>query len=284
MKSLRLHKRNLRTLLAGIGLILLTNAIVLAGVAYNRSGTPESSITLTERELALPFFYGMRKENSGISLRIQYRSKGSSLFNYYSYFQEASWLSNEKLAELGFDVSQPIDDTDEWGDYKHQKQKEVILVLEYNGEAYQAALTAAQQKVAELQAKAPTAKFDKNELQQAERNLAQEQSTNSRLFLIDAGLNPEALRQRYPDNSKYLLLKGLAGLLVDRKPDRTRNYNGYIKSLSITHINIPLDYHDVLKPAMDEGYRSEENQPPRYEVTLNIGQRLEPWVVGVRGL
>ena len=288
MKGLGLHKRNLRTLLAGIGLIVLTNVIVLAGVAYNRSGTPESSITLTERELALPFFYGARKENSGISLHIQTRSKGSALIPYY-YRQESNWLTQEKLAELGFDVTTPIDDTSDWGDFKRQKEKEVIVVLEYNGEAWQAALNGAQQEVAELTAKqqataSPLSVEDQNKLKQAEVKLAREQNSASRLFLVDAGLNQDALRQQYPDNTRYLLLKGLAGVYVNRVNNKTRSYSGYIKSLSIPDINIPIDYHDVLKPALEQGYRSEQDQPPRYEVTLNIGKRLEPWVVGVKEL
>ena len=287
--TLPLQKRNLRTLLAGIGLILLTNAVVLAGVAYNRSGTPESSITLTERELGLPFYSRMRKENSGISVRITMRNKGSALSPYYSYRREANWLTKEKLAELGFDVSKPIDDTQDWRDFKRQKEREIILVLEYDGEAYQALLNAAQQQVAELTAKlqdnsSSTSTVDKNKLKQAKNTLQREQNSASRLFVIDAGLDPEALRQQYPDNSKYLLLKGVAGIYINRDPDGTRKYDGYIKTLSITNINIPLEYHDALQPALDESYKQGKNLPPRYEITLNIGKRLEPWVVGVKEL
>lgn len=285
MKGLNLQKRNLRTLLAGIGLILLTNAIVLAGVEYNRSGTPDSSVTLTERELPLPYFYGARKENSGISLHIQFRNKGSNIFGLAYYQQEANWLTEEKLKALGFDVSKTIDEDGDWKNYKRAREREVILVLEYNGDAYQATLNAAQQMVAELQANAPYEKTeDQNKLKQAESNLEQEQNTATRLFLIDAGLDEETLRQQYPDNTKYILLKGLAGMYINRIRNSARTYTGYIKSLSVSNVNIPLGYHKALDAARAEGYRPGQNQPPRYEVKLNIGKRLEPWVVGVEGL
>lgn len=289
MKGLHLSKHNLRTLLAGIGLILLTNAVVLAGVAYNRSGQPESSVTLTERELALPFYYGAlynaSSENSGIDLQFRYRSKGSALIGFNYLRQEGNWLTLEKLAELGFDVSTPIDTHDEWSDFKRQKEKEVILVLEYNGSAYEAALKAAQQEVAELEAKAPlTTREEQNKLTQAKTNLEQEQTSASRLFLIDAGLSQEALRQQYPDTSKYLLLKGLAGVYIIANEDRSRTYSGYIRALSIPSVNIPHDFHHVLAPALAEGYPGSQTQAPRYEVVLNVGKRLEPWIVAVKGI
>ena len=48
------------TLIAGLGLILGVNAIVLGGVAYNRSGEPESLLQLSERELYTPFGRALR--------------------------------------------------------------------------------------------------------------------------------------------------------------------------------------------------------------------------------
>jgi len=285
MKGLTLQKRSLHILLTGIGLIILTNTIVLAGVAYNRSGTPQSSITLTERELAIPYYFGDDEENSGIALRIDYRNKGGYDIPYYMYSRDANWLTKEKLNELGFDVSRPIAKTHEWRDDKHEKEKEVILVLEYDGPAYQAALKAAQQHVAVRKANAaPNSESDQNEIKEAEFVLKREQNTASRLFIIDGGLDPEKLRQQYPDTSQYLLLKGLVGLYIDRPGDKPSRYSGYIKSLSISEINIPHQYHAVLKPVMEKGNQREENQPPRYKVKVNIGKRLEPWVVGVEGL
>ena len=56
------------------GLVLLvSNVFVLTGVAYNRSGDPVSRMTLTERELASPYSYSYRKEDSGVVFNLQWR-------------------------------------------------------------------------------------------------------------------------------------------------------------------------------------------------------------------
>ena len=53
------------TLVAGLGLIVLTNAIALFGVVYNRSGAPEATLRLTQRELRTPYrWYGGRENRS----------------------------------------------------------------------------------------------------------------------------------------------------------------------------------------------------------------------------
>ena len=54
------------SLIAGVGLILITNVVVLLGVAYNKSGTPESVLKLSQRELQVT--YGGREgaDNSGM--------------------------------------------------------------------------------------------------------------------------------------------------------------------------------------------------------------------------
>ena len=63
------------TFIAGMLLILLTNAVALLGVAYNRSGTPESRLTLSQRELQLP--YGAMTEDSGLTLQIRWRAQNA---------------------------------------------------------------------------------------------------------------------------------------------------------------------------------------------------------------
>lgn len=285
MKGLAMKKRNLRAMLAGLGLIVLTNAVVLAGVAYNRSGEPDSSITLTERELNLPYLYGSRSENSGIALRFNYRTDSTSPSGYRYYGNEAKWLNAEKLRELGFDVAQPVITNSDGYGYQRQKEREVILVFEYNGETYQAALANAQKYLDELKAEAPADTSDwrdKNKLRQAEANLKHEQGSASRLFVIDAGQDQEVLRKQYPDNKKYLLLKGLIGVYITHNKNESRTVNGYIRRLSIQTIHIPLEHREVLEKVMAENFMLKQDEQPRYAVTLNIGKRLEPWVVGVQ--
>ena len=273
--------RHFKALLLGIVLIIATNAIVLAGVAYNRSGEPESTITLTERELRLPYRYLGKEENSGIHLRLTHRNINSGYFSRdYKRPESLDWFNKEKLAELGFDVSKSIIQDEDKRHYQRLSEKEVFLVLEYNGAAYQSVLEAAQKHVDDLVAD----QANSQKINRAERNLTREKTAASRLFVIDAGLDRDVLRAKYTDRTKYLLLKGLVKARITNARSGGSRLVGYIKSLSNKTIHVPLQYHDVLEAVVEEGARRTQNEPPRFEATINIGQRLEPWLVGVKGL
>ncbi|MDX2464210.1 MAG: DUF4824 family protein [Porticoccus sp.] len=273
--------RHIKAMLAGIGLIIITNAIVLAGVAYNRSGEPESTITLTERELSLPYRYLGKEENSGIHLRITHRNRD---YGYFSRDNKPSerldWFNKEKLAELGFDVSKPFIRDEDKRHYQRLIEKEVFLVLEYNGMAYQSVLAAAQKHVDDLLAEQANAQ----KISRAENNLAREKTSASRLFVIDAGLDRDALRAKYTDRTKFLLMKGLVKARITNNRSDGSGLSGYIKSLSNKTVHVPLQHHEVLEAAVGEGTRRQQNVPPRFEATINVGQRLESWLVGVEGL
>ena len=252
--------------MAGIAIILLTNVIVFSGVAYNRSGVPESQISLTERELRLPFAYGMQSENTGISLRLLYRvkdsgKKGLRFYNYGYYSGDIDWLDEAKLASLGLDVTRvKTSDDNKYGvtGSRNRQETEVIFVLEYDGPAYQETLANA-----------------KEEDMQHEKNAA------PRLFIIDAGLSQKTLRDKYPDKSNYILLKGIVGARFERLSKDSPGWVGYVKSLSNPQIHVPLAGHKVLEPLMAGSAHNRREDPPRFSVTLNIGKRLEPWVESV---
>ena len=67
-----------RTALFGVALIAATNAVVLLGVAYNRSGDAESLLTLGKREFAKIGEWGLRREDSGLTLRLHWRTPGGT--------------------------------------------------------------------------------------------------------------------------------------------------------------------------------------------------------------
>lgn len=283
--------RHIKALLLGTGLIILTNAIVLAGVAYNRSGEPDSTITLTERELSLPYYYRGNAENSGIQLQLMHRYDNSGHFRSdYESPEILDWFNKEKLAELGFDVSQAISADQHNRHYQRLREKEVILALEYNGKAYQSVLEAAQQHydkvLAEQSAEQNNNKNNNNnyKLKQAEENLAREKASASRLFVIDAGLDHDTLRARYADRTKYLFMKGIVMARIASDNSSEPRLVGYIKSLSNPYIHVPLQHHAVIEAAAAEGIHRQPDKPPRFEATINVGQRLEPWLVGVKGL
>jgi len=281
---------HMKAMIAGVSLIIVTNAIVLAGVSYNRSGEPESTITLTERELSLPYRYLGKDENSGIHLRLTHRSRDSGYFSRdYKQSEILDWFNKEKLAALGFDVSQPVNGGMEERHYQRLSEKEVILVLEYNGTAYQGVLEAAQKHVDDLLAEqtqnnGKKSKKKNHKLSRAENNLSREKTSASRLFVIDAGLDRDVLRKKYADRTKYLLMKGLVKARI--KDDRSggKRLVGYIKSLSNKTVHVPLQHHEVLEAVVEEDTRRKQDEPPRFEATINIGQRLEVWLVSVEGL
>ncbi len=103
-------------------IILATNLIVILGIISNRSGQPETIITLTERELSLP--YHNSKENSELSLKLNWRVLNNDKNN--SKWSSPAWFNTEKLKALGvknIQSRQPI-------------AKQVFIVLEYNGNQY----------------------------------------------------------------------------------------------------------------------------------------------------
>lgn len=285
-------------MLFGITLIIVTNAIVLTGVYYNRSGEPESTITLTERELNLPYYYIGSAENSGIELQLMYRSGDIGYFSDdYQPPKRLDWFDKEKLAELGFDVSAPINEDEVTRFYQMLEEKEVILVLEYNGAAYQSVLEATQKHYDKVLAEeSPTQDNGQNnsdkkinekknyKLIQAEDNLNREKTSASRLFVVDAGQDRYVLRAKYPDRAKYFFMKGLVMAQIKKNRSGETRYVGYVKSLSNPLIHVPLQHHEVLEAVMADNTHRNQNEPPRYEATINIGRRLEPWVVGVKRL
>ena len=105
--------------LFAIGFVILvaSNIVVLSGVASNRSGNPETQITLTERELQLP--YRVHEENSGLTLRFAWRALGKDEdYNMYPHWRSPVWFGSEKLEELGFNIDNYLSSKDNVAFYK----------------------------------------------------------------------------------------------------------------------------------------------------------------------
>ena len=83
-----------RWILLAVALVIVSNLVVLIGVARNRSGEPEATVRLTERELG---FLHHDPESSGMILGFRLNRD-----------DEADWLDRAKLETLGFDCSLPV--------------------------------------------------------------------------------------------------------------------------------------------------------------------------------
>ncbi len=275
-----------RILLAGLALILVSNAVVLAMAAYNRLGEPDSRVQLTERELWLPPAHGFAKENSGITLILRYRVKGErGAADFKDMDTQASWLDRDKLTTLGFDLDALLIADDERVRYAARAiRREAVLVLEYDGDAYGEAVARMERQLAEGEATALPADAAESRSSSLRARLDALRTSETRLYVVDAGLDRAALRRRYADGSRYLLMKGTVGLSLEWTNDGKRKLHGVIHNVLPDRVHVPSSYRTPLQTFLVGGRSWRLDGPPRYTVTFNLGQRLEPWVSGVAAL
>ena len=277
-----------QTLAAGAVLILLANAVALTGVYLNRSGEAESRLKLSQRELAMPWSWGMAKENSGLALGLNWRVNDADVGEYYgggfgSSGGTPEWLDAAHMAALGFDTVVVPEDSRGRHGIERQLPREVLLVLELDGPAWQQALERARQNAARNEAALVANAGSKEFAEKAKRaqdQFKREETANSRLFAIDAGLDRAALRARYSDRSRYLILKGTLRPRLVTHEKKTR-LTGYLSALAVTQINVPHALRPILEPVLRK-QRSTADDPARhFEATIAVGQRLEPWIESV---
>jgi hypothetical protein len=111
----------------------------------------------------------------------------------------------------------------------------------------------------------------------AREQLSREQHENSRLFVVDAGLDVVALRTKYPDRARYAIVRGrVRARMITR--EKEQRLSGYIESLSITEINVPMTFRRVFEPSPQSNRIGPNNTLIRFEAEVAFGKRLEPWI------
>jgi hypothetical protein len=293
-------RSNRAFLLAGVLLIVVANTIVILGVMHNRRSRAETTLMLTERELAPSSSWSPSEENSGLDLRIEIRTDTT----YFRNSQESEgneavpmwgvtpWLTAAKLRSLGFPLLSTRN-ADE--DRRHNEKllaRDVYLVLELAGGTYQRALQHAQADAARAVQLAAAAPEDKVLAERAERNqrLAEaELNQESRLFCIDAGLDPIALRNTYADRTTFAIVRGSIRPTVYEHAGQWRAVGQYA-GLRIPQLNVPLIYRPVFGARQQPRYvdaialaiagpMRDRKEAPHYNVSVAWGSRLEPWMV-----
>lgn len=274
-----------RLLALGAALILVANGVALTGVVYNRSGEPESRLSLSERELSRPWNDYGNKENSGLSLALEWRVPvgSESVYPYYGgHGGSPAWLDEQRMAELGFDVERVKRNDGRRDKYAFQSERQVLVVLELAGAAWQQAVEQAGQRLAHresLRQASPEAKELMEAAKRAREDLAREEKDNTRLFAVDVGTDLAALRTKYPDRGRYLILQGklrLTTSFLDNKPV----VGGYLDELSANRINVP----HALRGAFDAMPPSAGDPAAKklsFAAVVAVGQRLEPWIEAV---
>lgn len=292
MKSL-----HTRYLIAGLVLIGVVNAIVLAGVAWNRQEPAESRLQLSERELGNTYAY-WRKDNSSLALRLDYR--WPSQVNDDHYYLS---ISAEKMAELGFDVPTELNEQTVRR-YRRQLDRDALLVLELNGPAYQrevALLVAALGEAQRLQKSVPDSKELREAAVDAANALDYEQRRASRLLVVDVGRDQQTLRARYPDRQHYAIVRGIVevqassvasewtGKGEDPRPQSQRwtwQLGGSADTPGVQSLHLPQRWHATFDglPQQDESLDGDyTNGQKLFAAEVTFGRRLEPWIVELSG-
>jgi len=276
---------------AGLALIVVTNAVALGGVAFNRSGEPDARLALTERELDAPHVpRGDRAENSGLSLRLRWRTlpafdaqdeSGTAIWMQGD--SGAPWLDVPKMISLGFAAPTAADGRaagvdERGGPWLRQLERTVLLVLELDGPAHREAVRRAgiaDRKLAAARAAAsaasqamPASPID------GRTYVADERLFDSRLFVVDAGLDRDALRSKYPDRAMYAIVPGRVRTVAT---SGGRPRGGEIKALAVESLNVP----QALRAVFDTGCIANERDCPAFSATMAVGRKSEPWLEAV---
>ncbi|MBM9616676.1 DUF4824 family protein [Desulfobulbus rhabdoformis] len=255
------------------------NWMVLSRVAENRKSEPVAHMWLSERELSKVKWLAL--ENSGVDLRINWRSLGGR--DNRGTSRSPSWLRGKKLEELGF----VFVDGKPTGDalLNQGVEREVYLVMEYNGPAYHEAIRRAERGLAELEEKqhdiagersTPTDRY------QARKRIRQEMGELSRLFVIDAGLEPKELQESYNNPERYIITRGLIRLYYQSENKRYWA-RGRIQGLKPAKMHLSLRQRQQL----DHILRGKKKKNAvvhlsRYEAEVIYGSHYEPFIQQIR--
>jgi hypothetical protein len=261
-----------------LALALAANAAVLAAVAWNRSAVV-ATLELTERELAYDAL-GLPGEQgqAASTLRLVWRG--------------GEQLDCASLEALGFDCGAQAGVADAEASYVEPAERDAWIVLEYDGDAWntwRAASVPAEPSIpAEDLESAPPADVAAavapladlgDATESAADALARLDLTESRLFAIDAGPDPDALRARYSDPGRYAIVRGRVGVWP---AGASGEIQGSVTAIVPEYIHIDRDLAGVLNalPARPAPWETDDpaDLAPRLRVTLKFGARNDPWV------
>jgi len=267
-------------LLTAFGLLIVSNAFVLGYVAMNRSGEPDSEMQLTARELQ---YYGGRSDESGVALMLRWTNTAPE-YPTGLPGETPVWFDQKKLEELGFDLSVPASSPKAARFYENLRSREVFVALEYDGPAWEAWLKDREPRLEKETSYGPQVTLpDRLEI---------ERQTTPRLVTIDVARDPKELRRKYPDRSRVMILQAVVRAKLEPEqrasqtaPLRPAYLRGAITRLAIDSINVPQPLSRRFEGQSYSPWTYDGNrvkiQPPPYSVTLRVGSKYEPWVVGM---
>lgn len=247
-------------------LVLLIAVFGLLGAAvWNRGGAPQF-ITLTERELGLPFTWENGRDDDDAELRLRFE------WERRTDPQDArAWLTDSKLGEIGFDMLLPVGGPAAESFYGHMLPRVAWAAFELDGPAWRAISQRRQVRAGE-----GGARFDPR--------------SRSRLVPVDVARDAGALRRRY-EGQPVTVMPAVVDVRYDNHPAQGPVVWGWIVRLVSDSVSVPPRLRSRLKglprrtppsAAQREGEPPSEVPPPRYEVDLGVGRLGVPWVVDIR--
>jgi hypothetical protein len=268
---------NRRALLLALGLLLAVNVLVLLGVTYNRGGQPEAQLLLTERELPI-CWESARDENSGVSLCL----------NISPDNLPQHWFDADKLRDIGFDVPDRPGD-DDWS-IRRILPKKAYVVLEYDGESWHRYRRRQLELIDQVPGQVAEGRLAAKDVEKRQEEMRFALGVASRLLAVDVGADPELLRQRYPDRSKYLILAARLRMDYDwRDSNKERRLIGHLDQVLVDRLHVDRDFARWLealpgKTRIHPNYTYYNVKNParvRYQVGIAVGRRLEPWITAI---
>lgn len=234
--------------------LLLTVGTLFGAAAWNRGGEIQS-IVLTERELALPWWWtnDPRDARGPLRLTFEWERRGNP--------QEArTWLNDMKLRELGFTTGVPAGAPEAADFYNRSLPRRAWVAFEFDGPAWRAI----EQRLALVR--------------DGDRIIARA----SRLVPIDAAVERDLLLRRY-QGQPVLVLPAVIALRYDNPPTQGPSVWGTVTALVSPAVTVPRRFHERLRPLRPSGLPPSGMPPPepvdpRYEVVLGVGRLGAPWL------
>lgn len=257
-------------LILGIVIILVCNGIALIEVARNRSGAPVQTIELTERELPL---LNQDLENSGVDLRVNWIQAALS---------PRSWSFDQtQLEAAGFSFPVPPGTRTQGFAFL---PREAYVALEHEGPRWEEWRQQAKRQgsPAAVQTGGTTPSFVADETIIDGHPTRFGSNFWPGLFVVDASKDMSALRRRYPDPGKYLIVRAVLMARTEAVKDlqtgevTSYKYSGRVVQIMPDVIHVPLPYSRLIS-----SLKPRTEGEPRYTVTLKYGNSLEPWVSAV---
>lgn len=294
------HVASAASIAAACGLVVATNVAILAAAGWNRQGRPQATLLLTERELGMPA--ARQDEVSSLELKLRLTHDPPGVLQRAAMWKHRElpgvrydWLDRDKLRELGLRVDLDAADPEADERYSRSLSRPVWVAVEQDGAAWRRWIAGREAEVTELRAAVERGEKEPSALAEAEALLALDRTMRSRLFPVDAGLDAQELRRRYPDGTRYAVLGALLRPEVvhpeDGEPYLTAKWTGAL----VGQVHVPRESRRRLESFLpEETWREVEKREreqarsgwpvpvaPRYRATLALGRRHEPWLVEV---